>query len=207
MADNSSSYTFGNCTYYVAQLFSWVPAGLGNAKDWLANAQDKGLTISNVPIPGAVAVYGSGIGPFGHVAAVDKVNADGTFNVSEMNFAGFNQIDRRTSDMKNVIGFILPPGSVSTTGTTLPPGVGIISGFSPLPFLPPSTDALSNLANSATAVTNAIVPVINWVRTPANWWRVGFVGVGFAMILGGLFVYFIEQEAPAIERGAEVAAI
>jgi CHAP domain len=202
MADNWLSYTFGNCTRYVAEKYSWIPAGLGNAKDWLANAQAKGLTISNIPVPGAVAVYGSGIGPFGHVAAVEGVNPDGTFNVSEMNFDAFNTVDRRTSTMKNVIGFILPPGSTATT-SNFP---GLPGGFQPLPFLP-GTDAAAGIANSITAISNGVGPILKWVTTPANWWRVGFVGVGVAMIIGGMFVYFIQEEAPAIERGAEVAAV
>ncbi|HZV49915.1 MAG TPA: CHAP domain-containing protein [Candidatus Dormibacteraeota bacterium] len=129
---SAASYVWGDCTYYVAQTLSWVPAGLGNAADWLANAQRLGLPTSSVPVPGSVVVYGSGSGysPFGHVAIVQAVNADGTFVVSEMNYTGLNQVDVRRSTMADVLGFILPPGSTPAA----PSGVGGV-GPSVLSFI------------------------------------------------------------------------
>jgi surface antigen len=46
---------------------------------------------------------------YGHVAYVEKVNADGSFVVSEMNYKGFGEVDFRTvtpKDKIQVIGFI-----------------------------------------------------------------------------------------------------
>jgi CHAP domain len=81
--------------------------------NWLANAPAHGYTVLSKPAPDTVVVYGAGNGysSLGHVAVVDSVNSDGSFQVSEMNYSGFDMIDQRRSTMKGVIGFIVPPGS------------------------------------------------------------------------------------------------
>lgn len=115
--NNAASYVWGNCTYFVAKSLSWVPGGLGNAADWLANAKRKGLTISSTAAPGDVVVYGPGHGydpQYGHVAVVKSVvpHSNGArFIVEEMNYKGLNIVDTRQSTMAGVAGFIQPPGS------------------------------------------------------------------------------------------------
>jgi hypothetical protein len=130
-AASVASYVAGQCTAYVAQVLNWVPAGLGNAQDWLANAAKAGLPESSTPQAGAVVVYKPGSFPAtsdtpagyydagtGHVAVVTAVNADGTFKVSEMNYSnGPGKTDTRESSMADVEGFILPPGSAGEIGT------------------------------------------------------------------------------------------
>lgn len=108
-----NAYVFGNCTYYVATRFPQIYAYLGNAADWITNAKKQNYSILNTPAPDTVVVYGPGNGysSLGHVAVVDSVNNDGSFNVSEMNYRGFDLIDQRRSTMKGVLGFIVPPGS------------------------------------------------------------------------------------------------
>jgi len=112
-ASGLNTYAYGNCTYYVAQRFPRIYGYLGNAASWIPNARKQGYTILNKPAPDTVVVYGPGKGysSLGHVAVVDSVNSDGTFNVSEMNYTGFNHIDQRRSTMADVQGFIVPPGS------------------------------------------------------------------------------------------------
>jgi hypothetical protein len=108
-----AAYTFGNCTYYVATRFPNIYPYLGNAKDWIGNAKKQGYQVLSKPAPDTIVVYGPGNGysALGHVAVVDSVNSNGTFNVSEMNYKGFDLIDNRVSTMAGVIGFIVPPGS------------------------------------------------------------------------------------------------
>lgn len=197
---NEASYTFGNCTYYVAKVLDWVPAGLGDAKDWLANAQAKGLPTTNIPTPGSVVVYGAGQGmsPFGHVAIVQSLNGDGTFNVSEMNFAGFNQVDTRRSTMSDVQGFILPPGGsadagsqfmASSGGFTLP-GTNIQIGSGSVPFF------------------TGLGTITGWLTDNRNWWKLGFMAAGTLMIWWGFELYFLRdvESSPEVREAAEVAA-
>jgi hypothetical protein len=125
---NEWDYVWGQCTYYAAKVAGWIPANLGNAKDWLSNAQSQGYATTQNPTVGSVAVFGAGNGynpQFGHVAVVDSVNpAKQTFTVSEMNFRGSNVVDTRTTTTKGVLGFILPPG----TPAGQPFGSGASSG-------------------------------------------------------------------------------
>lgn len=123
------AYAFGNCTYYVATRFPAIYPWLGDAHNWLANATKQGYTILSKPAPDTVVVYGvSNYSPLGHVAVVDSVNADGSFQVSEMNNpyagGGYDVVDSRTSSMSGVIGFIVPPGS-----TYVPPSTAAATAF------------------------------------------------------------------------------
>jgi surface antigen len=78
---NSSSYYVGNgmwCTDYVHSKRPDV-AIYGNAGyNWISSAQAAGKTTGSTAQAGAVAVTN------GHVAYVESVNADGSYNVSEM---------------------------------------------------------------------------------------------------------------------------
>lgn len=78
---NSTSYYVGNgmwCTDYVASKRSDISV-YGNAGyNWVSAAQAEGKATGSAPKAGAVAVTN------GHVAYVEKVNADGSYVVSEM---------------------------------------------------------------------------------------------------------------------------
>lgn len=167
---NELSYAFGNCTYFVAKTLPWIPGGLGDAYQWLSNARAKGLQTSTTPVVGSVVVYGQGNGysNFGHVAVVRALNGDGTFQVSEMNFVGFNQTDTRKSTMKDVAGFILPPGT--TSSTSIPN------------FNPPSSDPFTALAQS---ITSAGTDFSGFIAQGA------FVTLGLLVVLLGLFVLIV----------------
>lgn len=167
---NELSYAFGNCTYFVAKTLPWIPGGLGDAYQWIANAKAKGLQVSNTPVVGSVVVYGQGNGysQFGHVAVVQSLNSDGTFNVSEMNFAGFNQTDTRTSSMKDVAGFILPPGTTSSQNVPT--------------FNPPSLNPIDALIQS---VTSAGTGLEKYIAQGA------FITLGIFVVLLGLVVLIV----------------
>lgn len=116
---NALSYDYGQCTQFVAGTYSWVGAHWGNGCEWLESAKRDGFKISSTPISGGIAVYSCslpGSGGDGHVAAVGNVNTEGTFQLTEANWDGFNQTDVRTESLnsgtgKYIIGFIAPPGT------------------------------------------------------------------------------------------------
>lgn len=87
------SYAWGNCTWYVASK-RYVPAGLGHASQWYANAQARGMAVGDKPSVGAIA-WAIPNDYYGHVAFVEEVYPDGSFLVSEMNVVGFNKVSKR----------------------------------------------------------------------------------------------------------------
>lgn len=101
------TFPYGQCTYYVASRRN-VTWG-GNAVNWwwtAAHARPEG----HVPVRGSIAVFRGGWD--GHVAFVERVNADGSFQVSEMNYwangGGWGRVDHRTVSLHDwsLIGFI-----------------------------------------------------------------------------------------------------
>jgi len=96
-----NAYAFGNCTWYAyerrAALGKPVGSFWGNAKTWDDSARAAGYTVSNIPIAGAVFVDEAGF--YGHNGVVERVAADGSIVISEMNnfaYGGFNIINNRT---------------------------------------------------------------------------------------------------------------
>ncbi len=104
---SGSSYNrfpYGWCTWYVASRRN-VPWS-GDAWQWYGNAAADGYSVGSRPAAGAIMVtWESGIG---HVAYVESVNNDGSWNVSEMNYVGWGITSRRTIRPGGVplIGFI-----------------------------------------------------------------------------------------------------
>jgi surface antigen len=88
----SASFPWGWCTWWVAQKrnVTW----LGNAGEWYYNAKAQGHPVGKTPAPGAI--YVSGGSYYGHVGYVESVNPDGSYVISEMNYAGFGVVDHRT---------------------------------------------------------------------------------------------------------------
>lgn len=78
-----NTYGYGTCTWYVKSMKPNLPNRLGNAgPEWIANAAAAGYGTGTAPAIGAIGVTA------GHVVLVDSVNADGTVNISEMNYGG-----------------------------------------------------------------------------------------------------------------------
>lgn len=171
--NNAWAYTVANCTRFVAGALSWIPPGLGDAKDWLKNAAAKGLpTIgpTTSPPPGAVAVWGTGA--FGHVAEVIGT-VPGGFQVAEENFKGLGITDVRnvTGDaLKGLQGFILPgqgakPSDIPVIGGLIGGAQAAASTPQAIAGLPASIGhGLANatgagLQNVATFAKNQLVPL------------------------------------------------
>lgn len=180
--NNAAAYTWGNCTYYVAKTASWIPAGLGNAGQWLDNARAKGLATSDVPVVGSVVVYraGQAYSQFGHVAYVTAVHPGGTFDVSEMNFKGLNVTDSRTSTIQEVLGFILPPAGTQVAGVA-----GAAAG------------APAASSNCGWADFGCWVSKLEQDATRAFW-----IAVGLALVILGIALLVVED----VERGVKEAA-
>jgi hypothetical protein len=90
----------------------------GNAIDLYGSALALGFQVSRTPVPGAMVVYGSSYGIFGHIATVRAVEPD-RYEVIEQNFLDFNpnlEPHWQTFDLRSiawpdpaVIGFIVAP--------------------------------------------------------------------------------------------------
>jgi surface antigen len=101
-------YDFGYCTYWAAlrriQVGKPLPNDLGNASSWGYLAHEFGLSTGNTPQQyAAVVVSESGEG---HVAFVESVNPDGSINISEMNYIGWDRVDNRTFSASQADSFV-----------------------------------------------------------------------------------------------------
>jgi hypothetical protein len=90
----------------------------GNAIDVYGSAVAQGFQVSRQPVAGALVVYGSSYGIFGHIATVRAVQGD-RYEVVEQNFLDFNpnlEPHWQTFDLRSiawpdpaVIGFVVAP--------------------------------------------------------------------------------------------------
>lgn len=78
--------------------------GHGNANQWDDNARSAGIPVGSTPKVKSVAVWH--IGRYGHVAWVESVNSDGTFNVSEYNRGGDGLYHERVNISTSGVVFI-----------------------------------------------------------------------------------------------------
>ncbi|TDM11939.1 LysM peptidoglycan-binding domain-containing protein [Macrococcus lamae] len=81
-------YDYGQCTWYVFNKRAAIGKGIStywwNANNWAYGARKDGYTVNNLPEVGAIAQTSAG--SLGHVAFVERVNADGTVLISETNY-------------------------------------------------------------------------------------------------------------------------
>ncbi|HEY6286900.1 MAG TPA: CHAP domain-containing protein [Ktedonobacteraceae bacterium] len=90
-------FAFGECTYWANMRYHaltgyWVP-WLGNADQWAYGASSSAWIVSSKPNPNGPSIivlqpYVEGASYLGHVAIVEKVNADGSVNTSNYNWYG-----------------------------------------------------------------------------------------------------------------------
>ncbi len=98
------------CVSYTAwkvyQAYGSMPywGGRGNANQWDDNARSAGIPTGTTPKKGAVAVWHTG--RWGHVAWVESVNSNGTFNLSEMNRNSDGNYYERTNVSTSGVVFI-----------------------------------------------------------------------------------------------------
>lgn len=94
--DAGNTYDYGYCTWYVKnRRGASLPNGLGNANTWYSRASGFGMAVGSTPRAGAVGATTRG--SLGHVVYVESVNADGTVNISEMNYKGWGIQSSRTT--------------------------------------------------------------------------------------------------------------
>ena len=106
-----NTYPFGQCTYGAQALQPHENlSGLGNAKDWLWNAQRRGLPTGYVPRVGATVVFQPGVDGAsweGHVGHVVAVSSGGRFEIEAMNdAAGWGRYAFRWVTMRGGVNFI-----------------------------------------------------------------------------------------------------
>ncbi len=88
-------FFYGQCTYWANMRYHqltgyWVP-WLGNAWQWKAGALNYGWVVSATPKVPSIIVLQPGVqgaGWYGHVAVVERINADGSVLTSNYNWAG-----------------------------------------------------------------------------------------------------------------------
>ena len=86
-------FAFGQCTYWANMRYHaltgyWVP-WLGNAYQWAYGASSSGWIVSSKPRVPSIIVLQSGVqgaSYFGHVAVVERINADGSVYTSDYNW-------------------------------------------------------------------------------------------------------------------------
>ncbi|HEU5187985.1 MAG TPA: CHAP domain-containing protein [Candidatus Saccharimonadales bacterium] len=97
-ASTNNTYDYGYCTFWAAQrrdeIGFAIPNTWGNANTWDDRAERDDYTVNNSP--GVGAIMQSDAGDLGHVAFVEKVNPDGSWEVSEMNVKGWDILSNRT---------------------------------------------------------------------------------------------------------------
>ncbi|TCE80588.1 hypothetical protein MCC10066_0475 [Bifidobacterium longum subsp. longum] len=94
--DYGNAYAAGQCTYWAyerrRQMGIGTPSYLGNGGFWWRSAPAYGLRVDHTPQVGAALSFLPGQdgadGTYGHVAVVEAVYGDGTFQISEMNWGG-----------------------------------------------------------------------------------------------------------------------
>lgn len=93
---------------YTKAPFKWVwsnltPSG-GDGSQWRYAWEAKGWPVSDVPIPGSVAVIG-----YNHVAYVKQVNDDGTVLLEEYNYNYSHTYGQRTVPASQASAYLYPP--------------------------------------------------------------------------------------------------
>lgn len=93
-------YAWGNCTWWAAmrrsQIGEPIPNSWGNAATWAYYAQFDGYVVDHTPSFGAIMQISDVDGGLGHVAFVESVDQDGTWNISEMNVLGLDVVDYKS---------------------------------------------------------------------------------------------------------------
>lgn len=93
-------YAWGNCTWWVfirrSQIGEPIPTNWGNAATWAYYASKDGYLVNHQPSFGAIMQIASVDNGLGHVAFVEGVNLNGTWNISEMNVIGLDVVDYKS---------------------------------------------------------------------------------------------------------------
>ena len=103
--DNGNAYPYGQCTWYAyerrVQLGLPVGSLFGNGNMWGASAAALGYWVDSTPRHvGDIVSFASGQlnadATYGHVAIVERINEDGSIEISESNVQGLGVVSNRT---------------------------------------------------------------------------------------------------------------
>ena len=103
--NGGNAYPYGQCTWWVYQRRTemGLPVGsyFGNGNMWADSARNLGYWVDNTPRHvGDMVVFQGGQfnadTTYGHVAIIEKINADGSIEISESNAKGLGVISSRT---------------------------------------------------------------------------------------------------------------
>ncbi len=93
------NYAPGNCTYWVfarrAQVSEPIPNTWGNAATWAPRARDDGYHVDHTPTQYAIMQTADSAHGLGHVAFVEDVKPDGSWDISEMNVLALYIVDHK----------------------------------------------------------------------------------------------------------------
>lgn len=94
----TNTYAYGNCTFWTAtrreEVNRPIPNNWGNANTWDDSARLASYTVDHTPR--LHAIFQTDAGALGHVAFVEKVNPDGSWEISEMNAKGWDIVNPRS---------------------------------------------------------------------------------------------------------------
>lgn len=94
----NNTYDQGECTYYVFEKVKedgmMIARTWNDAEYWAERAEDDGYLVNGIPEEGSLMQTERG--EIGHVAYIESVNDDGSFEVSEMNFLEAYKVSERT---------------------------------------------------------------------------------------------------------------
>ncbi|KAB5606746.1 CHAP domain-containing protein [Bifidobacterium jacchi] len=102
---DGNSYPYGQCTWwaYERRVQLGLPVGsfFGNGNMWADSARSMGYWVDHTARhPGDVVAFQSGQfgadATYGHVAVVERINSDGSIEVSESNVKGLGVVSHRT---------------------------------------------------------------------------------------------------------------
>lgn len=104
---SGNGYAYGYCTWWAAQrrieTGRPIPSNFGHAVSWKVNSQRAGFAGGSTPQAGAVIWFP--MGGLGHVGYVESVGADGSVNISDMNWGGWNRVTYRVIPAAEANGY------------------------------------------------------------------------------------------------------
>lgn len=94
----NNTYDQGECTYYVFDRVKedgmMIERTWKDAEYWADRAEDDGYDVNNMPEEGSLMQTDRG--EIGHVAYIETVYEDGSFDISEMNLLEAYEVSERT---------------------------------------------------------------------------------------------------------------
>lgn len=98
-----NTYDAGECTYYIFDKVkedgNMIDRGWGDAEHWANRAADDDYHVDDTPKNGSIMQTTRG--EIGHVAYIETVHEDGSFDITEMNFTQPYEVTDRTIEAED----------------------------------------------------------------------------------------------------------